>query len=329
VQELPSHDVSRECGRRLLRLAHRLAFSVSLLASASALQAQQPPADPAATDIKFTARFVPRDQRHPASYELANGTATIKALVNGREVWVMLDNGASMTLIDEAFARSLGLQTVPLAGAGLFTATGRLERSRVTERVDIVIPGQVSMQAPVVAANLAGVSAITDRPISLVLGKEYFKVMLFMFIPRSREVHLRASGSLQIRADTPYLVLQDESPQIEVMIDGRPVVLTIDLGFNGQIALSQHAWSRLGMGDSPTMASRVIDARGSATSTVTATVDEVSLGSRHTKDVKVSLSPALLVERDGFIGLGLLSRFNFALDIKARRLWLIPPFSEE
>lgn len=83
------------------------------------------------------------------------------------------------------------------------------------------------------------------------------------------------------------------------------------------------------MSDLPTRPSMSVDARGWGTESVTTTVEEVSLGPKRVEDVKVSLSPALLVERDGYVGIGLLSRFNFAIDIKARRLWLIPPFPEE
>lgn len=226
--DLSPDDLFREGGRWLVRLALWLAVVTSLLTLPSAVLAQQTPPDPAATTIQFDARFVPRDQRKPVPYELAGRTAVIRVSVNGQEVWALLDNLSSSTLIDEAFARSLGLQLTPVTGR-LFTTTGALQRSRVTELVDLAIPGQVGMRAPVFAADLSGWSAVAGRPISLIVGKEYFDVMLFVFSPGHRKVQLGPSGSLRVAADTPYLALRDDSPQIEVMIAGRPVALTIDL----------------------------------------------------------------------------------------------------
>jgi predicted aspartyl protease len=290
---------------------------------------QEPAAVESAETFRFTAKFVSREQHKPVSYEHPSGLAVIRMQLNGREIWALIDNRFSHSVVDEAFARSLGLELTPATGR-FFTPSGSLPYWRVTEQVDLAIPGQVGMRAPVTAADLSAVSSLAGRPLALVLGKEYFNVMLFLFMPGSSQVQLGPSGSLRTPADTPYVELADDRPQLEVMIAGRPATLTVDLGYNGEIMLSQHAWTRLGLGALPTSRSLQLDATGGAgTETVQATVGEVSLGPRPVRDVDVTLSAAQLVDSDGYIGFGLLSHFNFALDIKARRLWLIPPFAED
>jgi hypothetical protein len=125
------------------------------------------------------------------------------------------------------------------------------------------------------------------------------------------------------------MALHNDRPQVEVLIAGRPAELTIDLGSGGEIALRQEAWDRLGIGEFPTSPSRSVNPTGVITNSIAAEVDHVSLGPRIVKDVDVALTPSLPDRRDGYLGFGLLSRFNFAIDIKARRLWLIPPFPAE
>lgn len=314
--------------RRFALLAPWIVLSLVAFWPFAAVFAEQPVADPAASREQFDIRLVPREQREAVPYELGRGTVVFKALINGREVWAFLDNRASGSLIDEALARSLGLQLNSVAGR-VITPTGALERWRVSERVDISIPGQVGMQTPVSATDLSLLSAVAGRPISLIVGKEYFDVLVFVFTPRNRQFQLGPSGSLRLPADAPYLILQNDRPQIEVMVAGRPTLLTIDLGYNGDIALRQEAWDRLGISELPTTPNASVNMDGLITPSVATTLDEVSLGSRRVKDVKVALTTAFPDDRDGLIGFGMLSRFNFALDIKARRLWLIPPFSTE
>jgi hypothetical protein len=277
--------------------------------------------------LRFDIRFLPRDQRKALSYELVQGAPAFKALVNDREVWALLDNQTSRSLIDETFARAIGLQLTPQEGRVL-TATGELRLWRAPT-VDLVIPGQVRVQAPVLATDLSRLSAFADRPLSFAVGKEYFNSLLFMFTPRNREIKLGPSGSLRTPADTPYVLLQNDVPQIEVMIAGRPTLLTIDLGYNGDIALSPEAWDRLDMNERPTTPNRSVNAEGVIIESVATEVDDVSLDSRPLKAVKIKRAPTLAEHGDGRVGFGLLSRFNFALDVKARRLWLIPPFPAE
>lgn len=280
-----------------------------------------------ASRVQFDIHFVPRVHRKAVHYELVRGTVSFRAMINGKQVWALLDNGASTSLIDETFARSLGLQMASVKGA-IVTSTGTLKRWRVPA-VDIKIPGQIGMQAPLFATDLSRLSAFAGRPISLIIGKEYFDVLMFVFTPRNRQFQIGPSGSLRLPADTPHLDLQGPNPRTEVMVAGQPALLTIDLGNGGDISLGQRAWDRLGMAELPSSSARSVNATGVIANSVGAIVDEVSLGSKHVRGAKVALTSTLPDVHDGYIGFGILSRFNFAIDVKAQRLWLIPPFAAE
>jgi hypothetical protein len=216
-------------------------------------------------------------------------------------------------------------EEIPLAAITRTVFDGRqLERWRVPD-VAIRVPGQISMHRPMFAADLSFLSAVTDRPVSLRMGNEFFDGLAVLFTSHDRTIQFAPSGTMELPADTPHLVLRDDRPRVEVMIAGRPAVLTVDLGFNGDIAVNESAWTTLGLNALPVAAGRAANANGRDFAMSSPIVGEVALGSTSVRDVKVTLQPVFPDDGDGFIGLGLLSRFTFALDVRARRLWLIAP----
>ena len=311
--------------RRFAWLASALVLAVP--APSATIAAQQANSDPRPAQAPSQAqlRFVPLAERKPVPYELVRNTAVFRAHVNGTEVWALLDNRVTSSAIDEALARALGLPVSRVGGGRFVTPSGgALDRWRVPA-IDLSIPGQAGLRAPVFATDLSRLSAFTDRPIAFIVGKEYFDVLAFLFNPAKHEFRIEPSGALPLPADTPHLVLANDRPQVEVTIAGQPVLLTIDLGHGGDIALNRAAWDRLGMAALPTMPRRSVDGSGTVTESVVATLDEVALGPQPVAGVKVALAPTLADDGDGYLGFGLLSRFEFALDIKARRLWLVAP----
>jgi predicted aspartyl protease len=318
---------NRPCSRFWARFRRFAGAAACLLLAGAGLfpsaSAGQQAADPLAPATRFEIRFVPAAEREAVPYERVRGTALFKAEVDGREVWAMLDNRVTSSVLDAAFARSLGIELDTLAGR-FRTPSGSLERWRVPE-VAIRVPGQISMRRPIFAADLSFLSGVTDRPVSLIMGNEYFDGLAVLFTPHDRHIAFAPSGTMDLPADTPHLVLLDDRPRVEVTIAGRPVVLTVDLGFNGDIAVNEKAWIALGLNASSATIGRAANADGRVFAMPSAIVGEVALGSTPVNDVKVTLQPVFADDGDGFIGLGLLSRFTFALDVRARRLWLIAP----
>lgn len=275
----------------------------------------------------FTLQMPPQAERKPVPYEVGRGLALFEVEVNGHKVWALLDNGFNPTMLNLAFARSLDLQ-MARAERTAPTAAGEIEVWRGPE-MDLRIPGQMRTRTPSFATDLTAMSALVGRPFSLIFGREYFQVLAVTVTPSDRHIQFAPSGTLGLPADTPYLVLQNNRPQVRALIAGQPVVLTVDLGYNGDIALSPGAWARLGLGTSSSAPNLSVSAAGVISSGAARQVDEVLLGSTSFADVTVTSRPLLPEHGDGLIGFGMLSRFNFAIDINARRLWLISPASTE
>jgi hypothetical protein len=238
----------------------------------------------------------------------------------------MLDNGAERTLVDASFAKSIGL-VVARAVAGAHTATGSLGR-RVVSDATIDLPGQVSLRSPLSAVDLSSISTDLGRPVSLIIGRDYFDVLAFQIIPANETVEVGPTGAFVVPPGTPYLVLKNDTPQIDLYIDGKPATVAVDLGDDGAIGLSDSAFGRLGLNNLPAVEGKMLGAEGVAVRTKSVVARSVTVGPVHASGVSVTEQPILPSDGDGRIGMGFLSRFNFVFDVKARRIWLLSPADE-
>jgi len=302
-----------------------LAIFLSLVSIPTIAAAQQPTTQPAPTQ-RVTVQFVTGPERKPVSYEMGEkGVPLFRVRVEGQEVWAMLDNGAGRTVVDIGLARSLGLDPAPSLEP-FETPTGPVEKWTISQAA-IDIPGQMSMRAPVSAIDLTALSQLIGRPVSLIVGKEYFDNLEVVVQPANHQILFAPSGGVQLPASTPYLPIEGEYPKVALTIGGEPLTLGIDLGANGDVKLGSEAWSRLGLDRSPTTEGHSANAAGRATTRISTMVDDVVIGSTSLDGVEVSLGTIFAGQGDGIIGFGLLSRFIFALDVKARRLWLLAPLT--
>lgn len=297
-----------------------LIFGISLLSVQSPASAQN-----SSTSIvqhyKINIHFAIGQDRRPVPYEMNNGVLLFKAQINGQDVWAMLDNRSDDSLIDAAFARAHGVTLGPPIGP-LRTPSGTLERRRA-EAVQMTIPGQASFSAPLSAVDLSFASKLAGKPISLVLGREYFESLGFLIDPRSKELQFGPSGSLTVPPTIPYVELLDDRPQVAIMVNGHPAVVTVDLGYNGFVALNDGAWARLGLDIAPSIDAKSANFDGRMRDVRSTKVKELSLGPVTLHDVDVRLDRSLPEDRDGLIGLGFLSKFIFAIDEKRRRIWFV------
>jgi Flp pilus assembly protein TadD/predicted aspartyl protease len=270
--------------------------------------------------------FVSKDERKPVPLDIVHSHLLFQARVNGHDVWGMLDNGAQGTLIDTGFANSIRLGPGQ-AAAGARTVTGMLKR-QIFRDVSIDLPGQVSLRSPVSAVDLSAISRTLGRPISLIIGKDYFDVLFFQIIVANKTLEVGPSGTLNVPDGTPALILNNDTPQVEIQIEGSPVTVAVDLGDDGVIGLSDAAFSRLGLNGRAAVQGNTFDAEGVAASTKTVLVKNVKVGPITASGVSVTEQPILAPNGDGRIGLGFFSRFNFAIDVKARRIWFLSPADE-
>lgn len=112
-----------------------------------------------------------------------------------------------------------------------------------------------------------------------------------------------------------------KTPQIEVTVGNEKVVVSMDTGFNGHLDLTPAAWQRIVPKDAATGTRFTTGADGKTYVKKTALLPEIAIGSLRMTDVEVGESP-LLGEGDGLLGMGILGKFRFALDIKMGKLWV-------
>lgn len=301
----------------------KLLLGAAALAAASNVKAQAQ--TPQSADV-LEVHFLPTEERKPVPLDIVHNHLLFQARLDGHDVWAMLDNGAQRTLVDTGFAKSIGL-SMGRAVAVARTATGSLER-RVVSDASIDLPGQVSFRSPVSVVDLSVVSKTLGRPISLIVGKDYFGVLSFQIIPANRTLEVGSSGTLNVPAGTPFLVLKNDTPQLDIEIDGKPATVAVDLGADGVIGLSHAAFARLGLNYLPSVEGKMVGAEGNAVSVKSVLAKRVTVGPIEASGVTVAEQPVMASDGDGHIGMGFFSRFNFAIDVKARRIWLLSPADE-
>ena len=273
-------------------------------------------------DYKLQIALLPSAQYRPVPYELFHGVLLFQARLDGQDVWAMLDNGSGTTVIDAAFLRSRGFALgSPLDKVR--TPTGSIDRWRAPD-VPIEVPGEMTISGAAFAADLSSIAKLSGRPISVVLGKELFDNLVLLVRPAQRNFVLAPSGSFTPSADARTVELKGDKPQLTATIDGQSLLLALDLGDAAKVTLGKSAWASLGLDDKATLQGRSANVDAKLYSTKETYVDRVKLGPVLVEHVLVTQAPELPEDGDGRLGLGFLSQFTFAIDVKKRTLWLMP-----
>jgi hypothetical protein len=287
-------------------------------ANPAAAQVDAPP--PRTATVQVSVNLI-KEGRAPVPFELVKGNILFRAHVAGKDVWAMLDNRADPSLIDTGFARDAGLRVGPPTGV-IRTATGVLEKSLLFD-VPIAIPGQVEFRAPITAVDLSAYSKIMEHSIQLVVGREYLGNMELFVSPGSKTFMLGRSGSLVPPNRFAPIILENNRPQLKLLISGREALVTLDLGFSGALMLNPSAWARLAPGTKLTP-HMIANGEGKLIDAKLGYVPEVVIGQLTAKNLPVNIAPTVPADSDGLLGMGILSRFDFLLDIPASKLWIAP-----
>ena len=292
------------------------AFAASAVAAQSAEPAPPPAGKKASAEIVFE-----RKDRRPVDFEFVHGLVTFQATVAGRPSWVVLDNGASSSVVDVNFAKA---QNLDFAGSlpPLQTATGILHRERVNG-VSLDIPHQLKTTAPFSAADLAVSSRTMGRPITMILGRPFTDNLGFLIYASSRKFIVGPSGRLNLPPGTEYAPLLNDLPQVQVDVDGQRVTATLDLGSDAALTFSPSAWTRLGLNKSRQVKGTSVRLDGKSAEIVSTVVGRVKIGPFEAKQVYVQQGPLRPQAGEAVVGMGFLSRFDFFIDEKDRKLWLV------
>jgi predicted aspartyl protease len=206
--------------------------------------AAQPSSVPARVDLGLEAHRIP--------FQLAAGRPipTLEVRVNGSEPQkLFLDTGASVTLLDLEFARSLGLALTPAEALG--DPSGAPGVEAWSARLDRLEIGDVVWRdVPVVATDRRGFDVGQD--VRGVLGLPLFADCLVTLDYPKLEIRVE-HGSLADSAD-PNVVEYDASgplPEVPVTIGTRKIPAHIDSGSPSGFTLPKSLASELGLDGEP------------------------------------------------------------------------------
>lgn len=205
-------------------------FTGALLAAfALAVQAQTPPAV-----VGDKPMFAPSG---PATipFELRDNLVTIDTVVNGRTQRAVLDSGAAALIVDQGFARHVGLNQ----GQSVGDVAGGGEQAQQLHPVEIssLSVGPLRFDhVPGYSVNLEQLSSSAGFPVNLLIGAPAFKYGAVTVDYRRNMVTFGSTGSTGKCAAPIPLAIVDEVPVVEVELrhtaDSKPVrlKLVVDLG---------------------------------------------------------------------------------------------------
>ena len=251
------------------------------------------------------------------------------AKVNGHAMIVLLDSGAESSVIDRAYAATLGMNPkggITGAGAGGYEAVGVIDN--VTVEVGDLRLGPLTIGA----LNLAPVGKRIGHPLPFVLGDELFNELAVDIDFAHRRLAFRDPAHLEKPAGAVEIPLKrvEGIRATPVSVEGgRPTDFDFDIG-NGSPLLIFPAYEE---------AHHLLDGRrtsqalggavgGYHAETVT-TVRRVTFAGVDFKDVPAVLTAATNSGVNsnltlGNIGLPIIDRFHIIVDFSHDRAWLTP-----
>lgn len=300
---------------------------VSSILSAAALAAQPPAASgdaPQDSIVHVTARFAPSEQRRPLAYEGPEGLIIFRATVAGRDAWVLLDTGATRSIVDSTLAGAAGLR-IDTASRPLVTPTGTLAAGRV-ENLSFLVADQMEARlSSANAADLGHLSSIMGRPIGAVLGWDVLSDLVIHVDPGRRTITLARSGEITAPAGAGSVPFSRLSRQVSIRVGPHILSLFVDLGANAVIRLGPEAWAQVAPPGAETRPGRSMHAQGDVHAIQRGRLPEVGLGPVTLRNVPVTIGPLLPAHGDGLLGMGFFRRLVFLIDARQGRLWFLPP----
>lgn len=292
-------------------------IAASGLAPAQARDHQ--PAPPAVT-LNARSQIIP--------FELFRGNRIVaEAKLNGHETDVLLDTGASVTTIDSAYARSIGLpHGLKIAGHG---AGGVVDAELVSGlRLDVGSVRLDKLNAGVL--DLGAVSRSIGRPIHVVLGRDFFNSAVVSIDWATSRLNIRSRDAFKAAPGAIEVPLSRNGPfnTIAISVAGaRPIKALLDLGSGAALALPRTYWA----GRRELTSLRYAEGRSGGVGGIhparSVLVPEVMLAGRKFANVPTSLSevgndddPTQMAN----VGIGLLKEFSVDLDLGRDRIFLTP-----
>jgi membrane-associated protease RseP (regulator of RpoE activity) len=266
----------------------------------------------------------------PASipFELFRGQRIIlSGTVNGHSTPMMLESGAGMTVIDQAYAKQIGLAggtTIQVRGA-----TGE-SPAQIASGVSLAAGSLHLDNLSVLIVDLSAIARSVGRPIPVLLGSEAFKAgTVTVDFPRS---HLTFADRSKFTpppvATRVALGERQRIPTIDVSVAGLPpVTADLDLGNNGTLIVSNSFWKDQPMLSSLRHAQWATGGVGGMKVSRQVTVPSVDFAGRRFLNVPAILNddPQTLPLTGANVGVGMFKPFVATFDFAGQVIYLEGP----
>lgn len=257
------------------------------------------------------------------------GLLALPARIGGEPILAVVDSGAQYTAVDAGLAER---QQLPSATPVPMIAFGVSGAPSVTRAVKLDVElGPVAVRGLRAATlNLRALSGLTSQPFSLLLGRDFLRdAVTEVDLPRGRVAFFDPESwrpPAEARAVT--VRLENGGVMAEVKVENAaPIEVMVDTGATGALALSEAAARAAGLLDGRPMRRAQSVTLGGVSQDGVVRARRVEFAGRVFENLEVQIyRPAANAPvPDGLLGLGVLDRFRFVMDLPGGRLFLIGP----
>jgi hypothetical protein len=249
----------------------------------------------------------------------------MRVRINGFWADAILDTGAARTVLDEAFARRLGLATRPgfLVAGITGTTTGSWAEPVSLSLGDLTLD---HLRAGLLDLNQ--VTAAAGAPASVLIGHDLFERTIADFdFTGSTVAFVDPSVSMLIPPGhtVPMGMTPRGTPYVSVSLNGRPPInAALDIGYNGSIMVSPDYAAAGGLlTDRRVSTVASIGAEGPSVNQV-ASCDRMDFAGSRLTDVPLEIPRAWNRPIPAVLGLDVIRRFRMVTEFGRQRVSLIP-----
>lgn len=243
-------------------------------------------------------------------------------IVDGRPAEAWLDSGAGATVLDAAYARTLGLALGPAIPA--HGVAGKVADVHLAN-IDISAGGLVMTGRRVVVMDLSAVARVVQRPVQVLLGRDVFDEAVVDIDFRTRRLSLTPRAEFAPPPGTPVALKPSaDLRSFPISVAGVEMPAVFDLGNSGGLLIDENFADHYHLLDGRRLSTTLGVGADGAREEVQATLDKVALGGIRFDGVPATATPGLSSRAPANVGLQLLSRFHLTIDFGGDRMWMAP-----
>lgn len=246
----------------------------------------------------------------------------IPVTVNGKSTEALLDSAAELTLIDDDFARAIGVEQ---AGHGTVKGSGGEDKAQFANGVDIHAVGTDLKDLTVAVLDLDDLSKrLVGTKVAVIIGRELFDAGRFKLDIERGKIS-KMSQSVRPRGVMLPLVTFRGIEVFPITIEGHAgVMAAFDLGNGSEMMIGRQAADRLGI-SSP---GRVFDRKkgggiGGSVDREVVALASIAIAGTTFENVSAAIEDQDS-QSDANIGVKQLRHFIIVTDFPGRKLWLQP-----